>query len=48
MPARHPESHYLGGRLKPWWRQIQRAEERQAAEREAEQAAEKHEAESER
>ena len=45
MPARHPESHYYGGRLKPWWRKIQRAEERAAAE--AEQAEEQDEAESE-
>ena len=52
MPARHPESHYYGGRLKPWWRKIQRAEERAAAEAEqaaaeAEQAEEQDEAESE-
>jgi hypothetical protein len=32
MDTRHPDSHYLGGRLKPWWRQIQASQERRARE----------------
>lgn len=47
MPIKHPPSHYLNGRLKPWWRQIQRAEEREAAEREAEEQREAQEREAE-
>jgi hypothetical protein len=48
MPAKHPESHYLGGRLKPWWRKIQAAEDRRRAAEEREAEEQQHKAESER
>lgn len=34
MEQKHPPSHYMGGWLKPWWRRIQKAEDRQATEAE--------------